>query len=110
MKRTHDSTERLTQFLQQPAPQVRGRLLAELERLHQLGEDIPHSEPLIAALRAEFRNTGQDRCRAGNPLRYFFEPLERVLVDGAPERANSGRVTRADLAPGDREATAEQGE
>lgn len=93
------TAEHLIQYLRQLAPQVRGRLLAELERLHLLGEDIPHSEPLIAALRAEFRATGQSHYRVGNPSRYFFEPLEPVLVDRAPERANSGQIARGSLAP-----------
>lgn len=93
------TAEHLIQYLRQLAPQVRGRLLAELERLHLLGEDIPHSEPLIAALRAEFRDTGQNHYRVGNPSRYFFEPLEPVLVDRAPERANSGEIARGSLAP-----------
>ncbi|MDA9436179.1 hypothetical protein XH88_31155 [Bradyrhizobium sp. CCBAU 51627] len=100
MNTKQDQTaEHLIQYLRQLAPQVRRRLLAELERLHLLGEDIPHSEPLIAALRAEFRNTGQNHYRVGNPSRYFFEPLEPVLVDRAPERANSGQIARGSLAP-----------
>ena len=93
------TAEHLIQYVRQLAPQVRRRLLAELERLHLLGEDIPHSEPLIAVLRAEFRNTGQNHYRVGNPSRYFFEPLEPVLVDRAPERANSGQIARGSLAP-----------
>ena len=93
------TAEHLIQYLRQLAPQVRRRLLAELERLHLLGEDIPHSEPLIAALRAEFRNTGENHYRVGNPSRYFFEPIEPVLVDRAPERANSGQIARGSLAP-----------
>ncbi|MBH5369267.1 hypothetical protein [Bradyrhizobium glycinis] len=97
--RQDQTAEHLIQYLRQLAPQVRRRLLAELERLHLLGEDIPHSEPLIAALRAEFRNTGQNHYRVGNPSRYFFEPLEPVLVDSAPERANSGQIARGSLAP-----------
>lgn len=97
---TQDHTaEHLIQYLRQLAPQVRRRLLAELERLHLLGEDIPHSEPLIAALRAEFRSTGDNHYRVGNPSRYFFEPLEPVLVDKAPEQANSGQIARGSLAP-----------
>lgn len=100
MSAKQDQTaEHLIQYLRQLAPQVRRRLLAELERLHLLGEDIPHSEPLIAALRAEFRNTGQNHYRVGNPSRYFFEPLEPVLVDRAPERANGGQIARGSLAP-----------
>jgi hypothetical protein len=93
------TAEHLIQYLRQLAPQVRARLLAELERLHHLGEDIPHSEPLITALRAEFRATGQSHYRVGSPSRYFFEPLEPVLVDRAPERVNSGQIARGSLAP-----------
>lgn len=99
MTRPDERAEHLTKYLQELTPQVRARLLAELERLHLLGEDIPHSEALIAALRAEFRNTGQSHYRVGNPSRFFFEPLEPVLVDGAPERANCGQVARGSLGP-----------
>jgi hypothetical protein len=94
-----DHGEHLSQYLRQLTPQVRARLLAELERLHLIGEDIPHSESLIDALRAEFRNTGESHYRVGNPSRYFFEPLEPVLVDGAPERANNGQIARGSLGP-----------
>lgn len=93
------ASEHLSQYLRQLTPQVRGRLLTELERLHLLGEDLPHSQELIAILRAEFRNTGQGHYRVGNPSRYFFQPLEPLLVDGAPERANSGQIARGSLGP-----------
>lgn len=99
MARPDRAEEHLVQYLHKLTPQVRSRLLVELERLHLLGEDIPHSEPMIVALRAEFRNTGQSHYRVGNPSRYFFELLEPVLVDGAPERANSGQIARGSLGP-----------
>ncbi len=35
----------------------------------------------------------------GNPSRYFFAPCEPLLVDGAPEHANSGRIQRGSMAP-----------
>ena len=91
--------ESVTEYLKQLTPQVRGRLLTELERLHLLGESVPRTEALIAALRAEFRDTGQTHYRIGNPSRYFFEPLEPVLVNSAPERVNSGQIARGALAP-----------
>jgi hypothetical protein len=93
------ANEGVTEYLKQLTPQVRSRLLAELERLHLLGESVPRSEALIAALRAEFRDTGQTHYRIGNPSRYFFEPLEGVLVNSAPERVNSGQIARGSLAP-----------
>ncbi len=93
------ASENVTEYVRRLTPQVRSRLLAELERLHLLGQGIPRTEALIAALRAEFRDTGQSHYRIGNPSRYFFEPLEAVLVNGAPERVNSGQIARVSLAP-----------
>lgn len=99
MSEPEKASEHLSQYLRQLPPQVRSRLLAELERLHLLGEDIPHTEAMMATLRAEFRSTGERHYRLGNPARYFFEPLEPVLVDVAPERANSGQIARGSLGP-----------
>lgn len=90
------ASEQLTEYLAQLSPQVRGRLLGELERLLELGESIPRTEELIASLRAEFP---QGTERRGEPARLFFKPLEPVLVDGAPERANSGQIARCSLVP-----------
>src|SRR5208337_4888791 len=42
---------------------------------------------------------GASQTRVGNPSRYFFAPLEPLLVDGAPEHANSGLILRGSLAP-----------
>jgi hypothetical protein len=96
MAQPNRASEQLTQYLSLLSPQVRGRLLAELERLLELGQPIPRTEELIASLRAEFPN-GADR--RGEPSRLFFKPLEPVLVDGAPERANSGQIARGSLLP-----------
>lgn len=90
------ASEQLKEYLAQLSPQVRGRLLAELERLLELGEPIPRAEELIASLRAEFPNGNERRNEAA---RLFFQPLEPVLVDGAPERANSGQIARGSLVP-----------
>jgi hypothetical protein len=75
---------------------VRARLLGELERLLELGESIPRTEELIVSLRAEFPNGPE---RISEPERFFFQPLDPVLVDGAPERANSGQIARGSLLP-----------
>ncbi|MDI3567488.1 hypothetical protein [Bradyrhizobium sp. Arg816] len=99
MTEPDQTSEHLTQYLRQLTPRARARLLAELERLLLLGEDIPHSKPLIAALRAELHDTGESHSRIGNRLRYFYEPLEPVLVDAPPERANSGQIACGSLAP-----------
>src|SRR5438128_942744 len=99
MAQPDQASAQLKQYLAQFAPQVRGRLLAELERLHALGDNSPRTEELIALLRAEFRGNGQGPERSGDPARVFFQPLEPVLIDSAPERANSGQIARGSLAP-----------
>jgi hypothetical protein len=88
---------RILEYLQRLTPPVRSNLLNELERLELCGAEIPGSETIVEKLRAEFRNGGQASARAGIPSRYFFAPLEPLLVDGAPEHANSGRVQRGSL-------------
>jgi hypothetical protein len=63
------------------------------------GSEIPGSAEILAKLRAEFRKDGSTQIRVGNPSRYFFAPLEPLLIDGAPEHANSGRILRGSLSP-----------
>ena len=99
MAQPDSASNKLKEYLAQLAPQVRGRLLAELERLLLQGEELPRLEELITSLRTELIAAGQNQDRMGNPGRYFFQPLEPVLVDRAPERANSGQVARGSLGP-----------
>src|SRR5271169_1269287 len=90
--------DRLQEYLQRLTPLARGNLLTELERLELCGAEIPGSTTILERLRAEFRSDGQAQKRTSNPARYFFAPLEPLLVDGAPEHANSGRIQRGSLA------------
>ncbi|WGD52843.1 hypothetical protein QA641_02515 [Bradyrhizobium sp. CB1650] len=90
---------RLWEFLQRLTPLSRGCLLSELERLELCGIDMPGSADIQARLRAEFRKDGSNQARATNPSRYFFAPLELFLMDGAPEHANAGRISRNTLTP-----------
>jgi len=87
------------EYLQGLTPLARGNLLTELERLEVCGSEIPGSGEILARLRAEFRKDVSTQNRAGNPSRYFFAPLEPLLVEGAPKHANSGRIMRGSLAP-----------
>jgi hypothetical protein len=91
--------DRIGEYLQRLTPLARGNLLTELERLEVCGSEIPGSGDILARLRAEFRKDGSTQNRAGNPSRYFFAPLEPLVVEGAPEHANSGRIMRGSLAP-----------
>ncbi len=89
--------DRIQEFLQRLTPLTRNCLLTELERLETSDGEIPGSAEIMAKLRAEFRKDGSTQNRMSNPPRYFFAPLEPVLVDGAPEHANSGQIQRGSL-------------
>jgi hypothetical protein len=91
--------DRIADYLQRLTPQARCSLLTELERLEVCGAEMPGAAAILEKLRAEFRATGQSHKRVANPSRYFFAPLEPLLIDGAPEHANSGRILRGSLAP-----------
>jgi hypothetical protein len=89
----------LWEFLQRLTPLSRSCLLSELERLELCGIDMPGSADIQAKLRAEFRKDGSSQNRASSPSRYFFAPLELLLIDSAPEHANAGRISRNTLTP-----------
>jgi hypothetical protein len=91
--------DRIGDYLQRLTPLARGNLLTELERLEVCGAEIPGAEAILLKLRAEFRKDGAAQNRVDNPSRYFFAPVEPLLVEGAPEHANSGRIQRGSLAP-----------
>src|SRR5215470_6669403 len=91
--------ERVWNYLQRLTPLTRSYLLAELERLELCGTEMPGSAEIVAKLRAELRVDGPAQSRTPTPQRYFFAPLEPLLVDGAPEYANSGRIPRGSLTP-----------
>jgi hypothetical protein len=90
--------DRILDFLQRLTPLTRSCLLAELERLELCGVDMPNTSDIQAKLRAEFGKDGPPQNRV-TPSRYFFAPLDALLVDGAPEHANSGRIARGSLTP-----------
>lgn len=94
-----NEVDRLSEFLQRLTPLSRSCLLSELERLELCGVDMPGSADILARLRAEFRKDGSTQARAASPSRYFFAPLELLLIDGAPEHANAGRISRNTLTP-----------
>jgi hypothetical protein len=90
--------ERIWEFLRRLNPSTQSCLLAELERLELCGIDMPGSADIRARLRAELRTDGSTEGSA-SPSSYFFAPLAPLLVDGAPEHDNSGRIARGSLAP-----------
>jgi hypothetical protein len=91
--------DRIGDYLRGLTPLARGNLLTELERLEACGTEMPGAEALLIRLRAEFRKDGSSQNRVDNPSRYFFAPLEPLLLDGAPAHANTGRILRGSLAP-----------
>jgi hypothetical protein len=90
--------ERIWEFLRRLNPSTQSCLLIELERLELCGIDMPGSADIRARLRAELRKDGSTEGSA-SPSSYFFAPLEPLLVDGAPEHDNLGRIARGSLAP-----------
>jgi hypothetical protein len=90
--------DRIQEFLQRLTPLTRNCLLTELERLETSEGEMPGTGEILAKLRAEFRKDGSTQNRVGMPSRYFFAPLEPLLVNGAPEHANSGLIQRGSLA------------
>lgn len=88
---------RLKEFLQRLTPPTRSNLLDELERLELSGNEIPGAGEVMEALRAEFRGSGQSQKRNSPAARYFFAPLEPLLVDGAPQHATTGGIQRGSL-------------
>lgn len=91
--------DQLSDFLQKLTPLSRSCLLSEIERLELCGIDMPGAADIQSKLRAEFRKDGSSQARATSPSRYFFAPLELLLIDGAPEHANLGRISRNTLTP-----------
>jgi len=89
--------ERIQDYLRRLTPLTRSCLLTELDRLEASGVEMPGAAEVQAKLRAEFRKDGA-KNPANNPSRYFFAPLEPLLVDGAPEHENFGRIQRGTLA------------
>ena len=89
--------DRIWEFLQRLSPLTRSCLLTELERLETCGVDMPGTADLQARLRAELRPDGPNE--APTPSKYFFAPLEPLVVAGAPEHANTGRIARSSLVP-----------
>ncbi len=91
--------DRIADYLKQLTPLARSNLLSELERLEVCGLEMAGAAAVLEALRAEFRKAGEPGNRVSNPSRYFFAPLEPLLVDADPPHANPGRISRGSLAP-----------
>jgi hypothetical protein len=97
MKLSEVLIEPLQNYLRQLTQQTRSRLLVEVERLKLCGEELPGSDFIVANLQAELRKDGKPGDSSANPQRYFFEPLEPLLINAAPERANGGQISRGSL-------------
>jgi hypothetical protein len=99
MTRNETPAESLKGYLRQLSPQTRAKLLAEIERLRQNGEDVPGGDLLLKELRADSRQDGRAIERLDQPARHFFRPLEPYLTDRPSERAHAGQISRNSLAP-----------
>ena len=98
MSKTDDlQHDRIREYLRQLTPQARRSLLTEIERMQLYGDDVAGSAVILAALRTEFRQSGESGDRIGNPSRYFYKPIEELFVDRPPERTNAGEISRGSL-------------
>jgi len=97
MTRNDTPAESLKGYLRQLSPQTRAKLLTEIERLRQSGEDIPGGDLILNELRADSRQDGRALERLDQPARHFFRTLEPYLTDRPPERAHAGQISRASL-------------
>jgi hypothetical protein len=93
------SIERLQGYLRALKPGARDLFIAELERSLLRGDNPAGAEMILAELRRGFRAGNAKSQRFGDPVRMFFLPLERFLVDDAPDRKHVGRIARAALEP-----------
>jgi hypothetical protein len=89
----------IEEYLKRLTPLARSNLLTELERLELCGTGMPGAADVLEKLRAEFRKDGRTADRMSNAARHFFAPLEPLLVDGAPEHSNCGRILRGSMTP-----------
>jgi hypothetical protein len=98
MTQNDTAIESLKGYLRQLEPQTRAKLLAEIERLRQGGEDMPGADIIIAELRAEDRPDPKPELpQLDHAARHFFLVLEPYLVEQLPERTSVGRISRAAL-------------
>jgi len=91
------ASDSVQNYLRQLTPQVRVRLLAELERLRLCDDAIPGADMLVAELRKEFGNDATTTDILDIPARHFFRALEPFLIDRSPEYSHEGRISRASL-------------
>lgn len=97
MTQKENAVESLRGYLRQLTPQIRAKLLAELERLRQSGGDMPGADMIITELRAEAVLDKPDKPelpQLDHAARHFFVVLEPYLVEQPPERVTVGRVSR----------------
>jgi hypothetical protein len=93
------TVDRLREFLRGLTPEVRSKLIAELERALVRGESDAALNLVLKELRALFRESRDPAPRYGNAARIFFKPLEPFIVDDAASRRHPGRINRSSLSP-----------
>lgn len=93
------TVERLQVFLRDLSAEVRGLLVAELERSVLRGEESPAYDLVLEQLRAVLRASDKPGARLSHATRLFYKPLEPFLVDDVAEHQHPGRISRATLEP-----------
>jgi hypothetical protein len=93
------SVEQLRDFLRPLRPDVRARLVAELERGLLRGDEIPGCQLVLRELRRLIHQSGHPVPRVGNPQRLFFRTFEPFLVDDARGHKQGNYLARSSLTP-----------
>jgi hypothetical protein len=99
MARTETPAESLRGYLRQLTPQTRTKLLAEIERLRQNGEEVPGGDLLVSQLRTQIRHDLPLKDRLDPPARCFFQALEPYLTERPADRAHAGQISGPSLPP-----------
>jgi hypothetical protein len=99
MTRKETPAETLRGYLRQLTPQTRTRLLAEVERLRQTGDDFPGTDIILAELRTEVRRDSGSDSRLDPAAQHFYRILEPYLTSRSEQRTNGGQISRASLPP-----------
>ena len=93
------AVERLREYLQDLSREARAMLIAELERAMLRGQGDAGNELVLQELRRVIRGESPPTPRVGNAARWFFMPVEPLLMEGPADHKRLGRLARVSLDP-----------
>ncbi|MBI3433516.1 MAG: hypothetical protein HY056_00310 [Proteobacteria bacterium] len=91
--------DKLRAMFREMKPELRAKVISELERSGLRGETMRGMEAVLSELRASVRGSGVKAERFANPTRLFFGAVDPFVIDASAEHAYPGRIARASLDP-----------